>query len=611
MEAEDEDESLKIQLQQLQQLQQMVTEDTADTEATEAAQKTAEAPEAPQAPEAPEAEKPGAEAAPAVDVTATSAPEAAQAAQADESEKAQPSEPVAEVAETAAEPAEENTEADAENGTDMACIVPQVTYDEKSHFTKEGRWVLPKRSQFPSIFCPLRVRVRLASPHDVSVVNPYKIPVAEVEKILRDSLGFKDLFIRFDDCRDRIDAAVNAREVVVAINGELPEGLKVGTQKQVEKYEKESLSATVVDVLETSNDLDPERINSLTSRLKESEACDALVLELPQIWIISDPEFRAKSASIGLYPGSFWMGFLKSWGAVKVAEVFFKKIPGDTGREPMVSVAVQFREQENLRMCFTFLHDRYLVHPKQKNALRQPWGRLVAFEDFKSKTLGRPAQKKPKAATKPQLQINRPMPQVPRKQAAPAKDAKATMDFDHELTPAEAMAGLSGRTLEAFQMVMSRMERLERENKELMQVLIQMQGLLQQSQQRNEQLAGIARADPSTNSTARVALEAQRHAMMASSMVPPPVPPVPPAPVDPSSPEKRPADAEASQPEAAEAAEAAEPSVERPWKHQRRRQRRSAVDAVDADPHLADVGDEDEDQGSGLAAYHNALLGVS
>lgn len=303
------------------------------------------------------------------------------------------------------------------------------------------------------------------------------------------------------------------------------------------------------------------------------------------------------------------MGFLKSWGAVKLAEVFFKKIPGDTGREPMVSVAVQFREQENLRMCFTFLHDRYLVHPKQKNALRQPWGRLVAFEDFKSKTLGRPAQKRPKAATKPQLQINRPMPQVPRKQPAPAKDAKATMDFDHELTPAEAMAGLSGRTLEAFQMVMSRMERLERENKELMQVLIQMQALLQQSQQRNEQLAGIARADPSTNSTARVALEAQRHAMMAS-VVPPPVPPVPaappaPVPADPSS-EKRPAPSAE-----AEAAEAAEPSVERPWKHQRRRQRRSAADAVDADPHLADVGDEDEDQGSGLAAYHNALLGVS
>ena len=72
------------------------------------------------------------------------------------------------------------------------------------------------------------MRVRLASPHDVSVVNPYKIPVAEVEKILRDSLGFKDLFIRFDDCRDRIDAAVNAREVVVAIQWRVAGGSQGG-----------------------------------------------------------------------------------------------------------------------------------------------------------------------------------------------------------------------------------------------------------------------------------------------------------------------------------------------------------------------------------------------
>ena len=35
-------------------------------------------------------------------------------------------------------------------------------------------------------------------------------------------------------------------------------------------------------------------------------------------------------------------------------------------------------------MCFTYLYERYLVHPKQKNSLRQPWCRLVVFEDFKA-----------------------------------------------------------------------------------------------------------------------------------------------------------------------------------------------------------------------------------
>eukprot|EP00438_Fugacium_kawagutii_P010244 Skav234276 [mRNA] locus=scaffold1464:1189955:1191136:+ [translate_table: standard] len=393
----------------------------------------------------------------------------------------------------------------------------------------------------------------------------------------------------------------------------MPDGLKVGEVKKLDRYEKQALSATIIEVLDTSNDLDPERIKSLKSRLKENDACDALVLELPQIWIISDPEFRAKSASIGLYPGSFWMGFLKSWGAVKVAEVFFKKSPGDAGREPMVSVAVQFREQENLRMCFTYIHDRYLVHPKQKNALRQPWGRLVAFEDYKAKTLGRPAQKKPKAAAR-QLQINRPLapkqgPQgasAPASKEVPPEASGGQREDDHQLTPAEAMVGMSGRHLEAFQAVIGRVNKLERENKELIQVLMQMQGLLQQSQQRNEQLAGIARADPATNSTARVALEAQRQAMMAAPMPPAVAPGQAFSPQTQTEQAKRSAETETNETETNENEEA----TERPWKHQRRRQRRTG-DGANAGAEVQAANDADPSGGyQGLAAYHNALLGV-
>merc|ERR1712190_621454 len=70
----------------------------------------------------------------------------------------------------------------------------------------------------------------------------------------------------------------------------------------------------------------------------------------------------------------------------------------------------------------------------------------------------------------------------------PARVTSWMDDIDRALTPAEAMHGLSGKQLEAFQMVMTRMERLERENQELMQILLQMQGLLQQQQQRNARL---------------------------------------------------------------------------------------------------------------------------
>ncbi|CAJ1393270.1 unnamed protein product [Effrenium voratum] len=476
--------------------------------------------------------------------------------------------------------------------------VPKVTYDEeKGNFTKDGRWILPKRSQFPSVFCALRVRVRL-SPSGAADVNPWKLSVEEVEAVLRD-LGLKDL-VRFDDSRDH-DAAVNAREVIVAVNGDLPSGLEVGKAKEVERLH---LSATIVNVLDTADDLDPERISTLACRLKEGETADALVMELPQIWIISDPDFRAKSASIGLYPGSFWMGFLKSWGPVRVAEVFFRKTtPGDP-KEPIVSVAVSFREREHLDMCFTFIHDRYLVHPKQKNALRQPWCRLATFEEFKAKTLGKPLPKH--AAKKAQLQINRPhnLGQPP-----PVKKEVKTLDgFDRQLTPAEAMAGLSGRQLEAFQMVMSRMERLERENKELMQILLQMQGLWQQSQQRNEQ-ANAARA-PGVPGAQLDARQVPQPPAQGMPMPPPKQVAAPaPAPVFVQAPEvpmppdlKRKADATAETNEGEDA----------PWKRLRRRQRRSNDPGDPASEMLESDFTEasDGDLGAGLAAYHNALLGI-
>ncbi|CAE7364212.1 unnamed protein product, partial [Symbiodinium necroappetens] len=322
-------------------------------------------------------------------------------------------------------------------------IVPFICYDEeKGSFSKDDRWILPKRNQFPLIFCALRVRIRL-EPIEPSggSANPWNLTAEQVEVLLRKLLGLGDLLVRFDDCRDRIDAVTNARELIAALKADLPAGLCVGDVKEVSEHQ---MLATVVNVLETSDDMDPERISSLAVRLKEGGSCDSIVLELPQIWIISDPDFRAKTASIGLYPGSFWMGFLKSWGAVKIAEVFFRKVdPDDKRREPTVTVAVQFRERENLKMCFTFLYDRYLVHPKQKNALRQPWCKLADFEEFKAKTLGKPVPSRPKAAAPDagKLKINQPTKQhaaspVPKATAAEAKAAKAE-DFDRQLTPAE------------------------------------------------------------------------------------------------------------------------------------------------------------------------------
>merc|ERR1719386_270686 len=79
----------------------------------------------------------------------------------------------------------------------------------------------------------------------------------------------------------------------------------------------------------------------------------------------------------------------------------------------------------------------------------------------------------------------RPVAKPPRqpRSSGLAPSSSSIADEIRALAPAEVMDQMSGRQLEVFQMVMKRMERLEKENQELMQILIQMQGLLQQQQQ--------------------------------------------------------------------------------------------------------------------------------
>merc|ERR1719502_1999490 len=81
-----------------------------------------------------------------------------------------------------------------------------------------------------------------------------------------------------------------------------------------------------------------------------------------------------------------------------------------------------------------------------------------------------------------------PMPKADGAPKAKARPVARGTVVAADATPAQAMQSLSGKQLEAFQMVMTRMERLEGENQELMQILLQMQGLLQQQQQRNAKL---------------------------------------------------------------------------------------------------------------------------
>lgn len=513
--------------------------------------------------------------------------------------------------------------ASAEGGQKLDDSVPSVTYDEndkKCLFSKDGRWIIPKREQFPSVFCALRVQVRLKAidteEDAVSKEIVTNLPHDSLTRLLKEDLGFDKSFVRYDDCRDSAGVA-GARDVVVALCGDLPESMEVGSAVESQSL---PVTATVVDILDTRDDMAPTRIASLTTRFKEAANCDAIVFELPQLWIIPDPDFVAKSASIGLYPGSYWMAFFKSWGQIAVADVFFRTVQWARS-EPMVHLVLKYRSRESLKMCFTFLHERYLVHPKLRNQLRPPWCRLAVFHEFKARAVGGKASAKAaaaragaKAAAKAGAKAavaktpgpkSRPSTAPAIRQVAPKKAAVDSSsrpakpgtqspapqaqqgagvgsdDADLALGAAEVMQGLQGRQLAAFQMMMSRVERLEKENQELMQILLQMQGLLQQQQQRNARLAQRA----AFSAGAQQAQAARAAAGIGAPGA-----------------KRKASQLEAGYPEAPGDETAAE-EEDAPWKKQRRRQRRvPAVQSGTGAGSAADVG--------GLDAYHNALLGV-
>merc|ERR1712217_405881 len=133
------------------------------------------------------------------------------------------------------------------------------------------------------------------------------------------------------------------------------------------------------------------------------------------------------------------------------------------------------------------------IAPKAKQQANRPKAAVPAPKPQpKPIAVDRPGASAKPSAPAPKKVAKTASEAAPAPKAAAPKAAVPKDGFDRALTPAEAMHGLSGKQLEAFQMVMTRMERLERENQELMQILLQMQTLLQQQQQRNARLTQIA-----------------------------------------------------------------------------------------------------------------------
>jgi hypothetical protein len=318
---------------------------------------------------------------------------------------------------------------------------------------------------------------------------------------------------------------------------------------------------------------------------------------------------------------------------VATAEIFFKTVKRPC-IEPKVHLVVKYKDRDSLKMCFTFLRDRYLAHPKKELGLRPPWCQLIRFQEFKANAAGKnkigaktgarsPAKPPAKSSAKsaksaakpvakgvdtgkpPQRAETTPMTPMPKADGAPKAKARPVARgtvVTADTTSAQAMQSLSGKQLEA---VMTRMERLEGENQELMHILLQMQGLLQQQQQRGVPQAGQAGQDlraQAVQAAASRALQLSGDTALTAKVPPPHPPPSFQPPSAPATPViragKRGADGGAI-PHSLVAGD------EAPWKRFRKTPRRHPRQ------HSIETCREAASPGTGgLAAYHDALLGV-
>merc|ERR1712232_919643 len=115
---------------------------------------------------------------------------------------------------------------------------------------------------------------------------------------------------------------VMSRELVAALNDELPGCYVLNSAVNINLLHM-SVTATIVGALDICDDEDPGRLDEISCRFSKPQQCDSLVLNLPQRWVVCDPNFKPKCRSMRLFPGSLMMTFFRYWGRVESAQILF------------------------------------------------------------------------------------------------------------------------------------------------------------------------------------------------------------------------------------------------------------------------------------------------
>jgi hypothetical protein len=312
-------------------------------------------------------------------------------------------------------------------------IASGLGFPDYKKFTRTGEGgrliEAPKLLDAPRIFSPvlLRVSVQLDP-----VRNGVSLMEAELPEVVRGYLGVSE---------DWVIDVVSASENVVLVACRADPSLAPG-HKAISRVHNVTL--VVDEVIDTSDDENEGRRAEISDALASDSSADAVLLSIPQNWMIPDPEFKPRGPTLPVYPNSMWLLFFKNaFGTVSGSSLIFKNASANA--LGMIALAIRFKEHRALRQCLLFLHRRYLIHAKEGMGMRLCFARPVNYDQVVAEAEGKSTSAKSSRAVAGRI---------------PAA----------EEVLAESV-GNASEVAAAFRQMLEKLEKLEAENQRLVEIV--------------------------------------------------------------------------------------------------------------------------------------------
>lgn len=316
-------------------------------------------------------------------------------------------------------------------------------YKRLSRVGHDARILEPRVRDAPKIFSPVVFRVAVALGKERNGVG---LSSGDMLDVAETALGLSDDMIIdvFGEERDSFEVALREPPVEAEYS--------IG---QVFSSSIHDVTLTIASIRDASDDADAGRRSLITDLVAADALSDAIHLTLPQTWVIPDPEFRPRLSVLPLFPGSLWMQFFRvCWGNVQAATIVF----GQDG-VGNVGLVVQFKEAKALRQCVLALFDRYLIHPKEGFGMKLPRVKLVRYSSVAIKKHLPGAQPTKQSAGGPAVMF----------QSRPINEVETTIQAAQSYANSK---DIPLTVAEAFQKILDRVERLDRENQRLLSLLL-------------------------------------------------------------------------------------------------------------------------------------------